>query len=196
MTITHRERAQHANADGSSRNTLEYNAENPASDLREDVMQIFGLHIVDLLEEFFHTIGSGYKEDKNFSKIMQIMQNQSSDSKELAATLEKPFKEMLEEGQFMLNRDILYVSNEGVFLLVIGDRPSKREFLKMAHNSIIAGHLNVERSTAKVQKTALWNNWEKDVENWVETYDVFQRADRKTGKRFGLLKQIEDLSYP
>ena len=81
MTITHREGKQHANADGLSRNALENNAENPASDLREDVMQIFGLHIVDISEEFFQTIWTGYKEDRNISKVMQIMQNRSADTK-------------------------------------------------------------------------------------------------------------------
>lgn len=82
------------------------------------------------------------------------MQKQSAGRKELAATLEKTLNKMLEEGQFMLNRDILYSEHKGVCLLAIGDRPPKSEILKMAHNSIMAGHLNAESTNDKVQNTS------------------------------------------
>ena len=81
-------------------------------------------------------------------------------------------------------------------MIVIGDRESRKEVLRLGHDNIMAGHLNTDRTKDRVRKTAWWPGWAKDVEEWVESCDTCQRANKKTGKRFGLLQRIEDPTYP
>ena len=124
MTISHREGKVHGNADALSRNALSNNETNPASDLRGDnsVQQIYGLHILDLSDNFFETIRKGYKEDIKIGKTIRILQNMNVESKEVMAGLEKPYRESLEDGKLRVVGDLLYASLEGVCVIVIGDK--------------------------------------------------------------------------
>ena len=85
-----------------SRNALANTEENPASDLRgdESVVQIFGLHILDLSGEFFKTIRLGYKEDEDIMKVVRILKNKTIESKEIVASLPKEYRVLMEEGKF------------------------------------------------------------------------------------------------
>lgn len=112
------------------------------------------------------------------------------------AGLEKPYRELLEDGKLQVVGDLLYASLEGVCVIVIGDKESRKEVLRLGHDNIMAGHLNTDRTKDRVRKTAWWPGWAKDVEEWVESCDTCQRANKKTGKRFGLLQRIEDPTYP
>ena len=112
------------------------------------------------------------------------------------ASLPKEYRVLMEEGKFRINGELLYILQEGLCVIVIADNESKQEVLKMAHDNIMSGHLNAERTKDRVKKTAWWNGWIGDVEAWVESCDICQRANKKTGKRFGLLQQIEQPTYP
>ena len=197
MTITHREGKIHTNADGLSRNALPNDKNNPASDLQEEenVLPVYGINVVDLSDEFFEIVKKGYGRDENIIKIQKILDG-NIENKTLIGTLEKPYRELMDEGRFRLCGEMLYISSNRSCVIVLGDKATQMEVLRMSHDEILSGHLNVERTKERVQKCAWWKGWSKDVEEYVETCDTCQRANKKTGKRLGLLQKIKDPTYP
>ena len=198
MTITHREGKNHTNADGLSRNAFPNDENNPASDLEpeEKVQPVFGIHVIDLKDEFFETVKKGYEKDQNIVRIKKILDGKNIENKALIGTLDKPYKEYVEAEKFKLCGELLYILVGGNCVIVLGDKETQMEVLKMSHDEILAGHLNINRTMDTVQKSAWWKDSKKDVEDYVGTCDTCQRVNKKTGKQFGLLQKIEDPGHP
>ncbi|MBW0528515.1 hypothetical protein O181_068230 [Austropuccinia psidii MF-1] len=58
------------------------------------------------------------------------------------------------------------------------------------------GHIIEDRTKKRVESTAWWPQWEKDVSEYISTCQRFQNSNRKTGKRYGLLQHIEEPKHP
>ncbi|MBW0521728.1 hypothetical protein O181_061443 [Austropuccinia psidii MF-1] len=64
------------------------------------------------------------------------------------------------------------------------------------HDTIYSGHLSEDR-TMKILKTcAWWPSWRKDVIKYCHSCDRCQKANKATGKRFGLMIHIQEPSTP
>ncbi|MBW0501498.1 hypothetical protein O181_041213 [Austropuccinia psidii MF-1] len=52
------------------------------------------------------------------------------------------------------------------------------------------------RTREGVESTAWWPKWEQTLSKYINTCERFQKENRKTGKRYGLLQQIEEPKHP
>ncbi|MBW0571706.1 hypothetical protein O181_111421 [Austropuccinia psidii MF-1] len=58
------------------------------------------------------------------------------------------------------------------------------------------GHMSEDRTKERVESTAWWPNWEQELVKYSNTYEICQKANRKHGKKYGLLQLIEEPKHP
>ncbi|MBW0495503.1 hypothetical protein O181_035218 [Austropuccinia psidii MF-1] len=58
------------------------------------------------------------------------------------------------------------------------------------------GHMSEERTTERIASTAWWPEWEQVLSEYINTCEIFQTLNRKHGKKYGLLQQIEEPKHP
>ncbi|MBW0510358.1 hypothetical protein O181_050073 [Austropuccinia psidii MF-1] len=64
------------------------------------------------------------------------------------------------------------------------------------HDSIYSGHLSEDRTLEKVKNCAWWPSWRKETIEHCHTCDRCQKANRSTGKKFGLMIHIKEPKSP
>ncbi|MBW0555006.1 hypothetical protein O181_094721 [Austropuccinia psidii MF-1] len=55
--------------------------------------------------------------------------------------------------------------------------------------------MSEDRTKERVASTAWWPKWEQELSEYINTWERFQKANRKHGKKYGLLQQIEDAKH-
>ncbi|MBW0503755.1 hypothetical protein O181_043470 [Austropuccinia psidii MF-1] len=58
------------------------------------------------------------------------------------------------------------------------------------------GHMSEDRTKERVASTAWWPKWEKELSEYIKTCERCQKANRKHGKKDGLLQHIEEPKHP
>ncbi|MBW0524552.1 hypothetical protein O181_064267 [Austropuccinia psidii MF-1] len=58
------------------------------------------------------------------------------------------------------------------------------------------GHMSEDRTKERVASTAWWPKWEQELSGYIYTCERFQKANRKYGKKYGLLQHIEEPKHP
>ncbi|MBW0532799.1 hypothetical protein O181_072514 [Austropuccinia psidii MF-1] len=58
------------------------------------------------------------------------------------------------------------------------------------------GHMSGDRTKERVASTAWWPKWEQELSEYINTCERFQKANRKHGKKYGLLQHIEEPKHP
>ncbi|MBW0579066.1 hypothetical protein O181_118781 [Austropuccinia psidii MF-1] len=58
------------------------------------------------------------------------------------------------------------------------------------------GHMSEDRTKERIASTAWWPKWEQELSEYINTYEIFQKANRKHGKKYGLLQHIEEPKHP
>ncbi|MBW0497814.1 hypothetical protein O181_037529 [Austropuccinia psidii MF-1] len=58
------------------------------------------------------------------------------------------------------------------------------------------GHMSEDRTKERVASTAWWPRWEQELSEYINTFELFQKANRKHGKKYGLLQHIEEPKHP
>ncbi|MBW0548714.1 hypothetical protein O181_088429 [Austropuccinia psidii MF-1] len=58
------------------------------------------------------------------------------------------------------------------------------------------GHMSEDRTKERVARTAWWPNWEQELSEYINTCKRCQKANRKHGKKYGLLQHIEEPKHP
>ncbi|MBW0543734.1 hypothetical protein O181_083449 [Austropuccinia psidii MF-1] len=58
------------------------------------------------------------------------------------------------------------------------------------------GHMSKDRTKERVESTAWWPKWEKELRKYSNTGARSQKANRKHGKKYGLLQHIEEPKHP
>ncbi|MBW0513804.1 hypothetical protein O181_053519 [Austropuccinia psidii MF-1] len=64
------------------------------------------------------------------------------------------------------------------------------------HDNIYSGHLSEERTMERIKTCAWWPSWRKDLIEYCHSCDRCQKANKATGKRFGLMIHIQEPSTP
>ncbi|MBW0562032.1 hypothetical protein O181_101747 [Austropuccinia psidii MF-1] len=64
------------------------------------------------------------------------------------------------------------------------------------HDNIYSGHLSEDRTMEKIKTCAWWPSWRKDFIEYFHSCDRCQKANKATGKRFGLMMHIQEPSTP
>ncbi|MBW0528456.1 hypothetical protein O181_068171 [Austropuccinia psidii MF-1] len=68
--------------------------------------------------------------------------------------------------------------------------------LNECHDSVSDGHCSEDRTVQRVETCSWWPNWRKDVAEYCQTCDGFQKANRATGKKVGIMIQIQEPKSP
>ncbi|MBW0500552.1 hypothetical protein O181_040267 [Austropuccinia psidii MF-1] len=76
------------------------------------------------------------------------------------------------------------------------DRTLISTILHECHDSVAAGNLSEDRTLGRVKTCSWWPNWQKDVIEYCQTCDRCQKANRATGKKFGMMIQIQEPKSP
>ncbi|MBW0492192.1 hypothetical protein O181_031907 [Austropuccinia psidii MF-1] len=58
------------------------------------------------------------------------------------------------------------------------------------------GHMSEDRTKERVATTDWWPKWEQELSEYINTYERCQKANRKNGKKYGLLQYIEEPKHP
>ncbi|MBW0569526.1 hypothetical protein O181_109241 [Austropuccinia psidii MF-1] len=58
------------------------------------------------------------------------------------------------------------------------------------------GHMSEDRTKERVASTAWCPKWEQELSEYINTCERCQKANRKHGKKYGLLKHIEEPKHP
>ncbi|MBW0469489.1 hypothetical protein O181_009204 [Austropuccinia psidii MF-1] len=67
--------------------------------------------------------------------------------------------------------------------------------LHECHDSVVSEHLSENRTPDRVKTCSWWLNLRKYVSEYFQTCDRFQKADRATGKKFGMMIQIQEPKF-
>ncbi|KAI7932930.1 hypothetical protein MJO28_017909 [Puccinia striiformis f. sp. tritici] len=193
MTITHRDGIIHKNADGLSRWVLPNDMENPAFDTEELVREvpIMAIAVSGLASDFWDSVESSYEADKNTACLVSILRSKHSQP-DLISQLEEPWKVNFLSGRFVLLDGLLYhrPGNHCALVLVCDDHI--KTVLHECHNGITTGHFSKDRTVECLGVLAWWPGWTARVEQYCNSCDRCQRANKATGKRFGMLQAIEE----
>ncbi|MBW0497252.1 hypothetical protein O181_036967 [Austropuccinia psidii MF-1] len=189
ITIVHKSGNIHKNADGLSRWALENTPENPAWVPQEE-HHIEGICVTDIGTEFFNKAKESYKMDENCHLLCQLLMKDCKNPS-LSSKLDEIWKKAYDEGRFHLLDAKLYHRTKHTCVMTLTDRTLINTILHECHDSVASGHFSEYRKLERVKTCSWWPNWKKDVAEYCQTCDRRQKASRATGKKFGMMIQIQ-----
>ncbi|MBW0550655.1 hypothetical protein O181_090370 [Austropuccinia psidii MF-1] len=80
--------------------------------------------------------------------------------------------------------------------LAVVDRDHISLILQECHDCPYMGQLSEDTTKERVASTAWWPKWEKELSEYINTCERFQKSNRKHGKKYGLLQHIEEPKHP
>ncbi|MBW0539600.1 hypothetical protein O181_079315 [Austropuccinia psidii MF-1] len=80
--------------------------------------------------------------------------------------------------------------------MALTDRNLINTILHEFHDSVAAVNLSEDRTLERVKTCSWWPNWKKDVAEYFQTCDRCQKGNRATGKKFGMMIQIQEPKSP
>ncbi|MBW0572740.1 hypothetical protein O181_112455 [Austropuccinia psidii MF-1] len=197
MTIVHKDRNFHKNADGLSRWQFPNSIDNPAYVPEEASPQIpiEGISVTDLNTTFFEEVRHSYTKDKNCSILCQLLNKDCKDNS-LIHSLDEVWKTSYDEGIFNLLHGIIDHRTKHTCLMTVENRSLINLVLKEFYDLPFSGHLFEDRTREKVKTCIWWPMWQKDVAEYCKTCDRCQEANNSTGKRLGNMMKIQEPSRP
>ncbi|MBW0591141.1 hypothetical protein O181_130856 [Austropuccinia psidii MF-1] len=109
----------------------------------------------------------------------------------LSSKLDEIWKKEYDEGRFHLLDGILYHRTKHTCVMTLTDRTLINTILHECHDSVAAGYLSEYRTLEWVKTCSWWANWKKDVAEYFQTCDRCKKANRATGKKFGMMIRIQ-----
>ncbi|MBW0553484.1 hypothetical protein O181_093199 [Austropuccinia psidii MF-1] len=195
MTIVHNARNIHNNADCLSRWALPNTPDNPSYVPTSAELQIpiEGINITDLGTEFFQEVRESYKQDKN-CHILNSLLDKDCKYSALANSLDDIWKTSYENGRFHLYDGILYHRSKNTYVMVLCGKMLINTIQLECHDNIYSVHLSEDRTMERIKTCALWSSWRKDVIEYCHSCNRFQKANKATGRKFGLMIHIQEPS--
>ncbi|MBW0510495.1 hypothetical protein O181_050210 [Austropuccinia psidii MF-1] len=80
--------------------------------------------------------------------------------------------------------------------MVLCSRMLIKTVLLECHDNIYSGNLSENRTMERIKTCAWWPSWRKDVIEYCHSCDRCQKANKATGKGFGLMIHIQEPSTP
>ncbi|MBW0552248.1 hypothetical protein O181_091963 [Austropuccinia psidii MF-1] len=197
MTIVHKAGKIHTNADGLSRWESGNTPDNPPYVPLEAEPQIpiEGINITDIGTELFEEVRESYKKDKNCHILTSLLDKYCKDTS-LVNALDEVWKNSYSEGRFHFFDGIIYHRTKHSCVMTLCSRLLINTILHECHDSIYSGHLSEDRKLEKVKNCAWWPSWRKETIEYCQTCDRCQKANRSTGKKFGLMIHIQEPKSP
>ncbi|MBW0508466.1 hypothetical protein O181_048181 [Austropuccinia psidii MF-1] len=136
-----------------------------------------------------------YVKHKQCGILLQLLQ-QKYRSPELESQLEEPWLMDYKDNKFFLIDGLLYHREKHTSALTRVDRDHISFILQECHDCPHMGHMSEDRTKERVLSTAWWPKWEQDLGEYISTFEICQKANRKHGKKYGLLQHIEKPEHP
>ncbi|MBW0582423.1 hypothetical protein O181_122138, partial [Austropuccinia psidii MF-1] len=114
----------------------------------------------------------------------------------LSSKLDEIWKNAYDEGRFHLLDGILYHRTKHTCVMALTDRTLINTILNEYHDSVAAGHFSEDRTLEMVKTCSWWPNWKEDLVEYCQTCDRFQKENRATGKKFGMMIPIQEPKSP
>ncbi|MBW0577034.1 hypothetical protein O181_116749 [Austropuccinia psidii MF-1] len=114
----------------------------------------------------------------------------------ISSKLDSTWKKAYYEGRFHLLDGILYHRAKNTCVIALTDRTLISTILHEFHDSVAAGHLSEDRTLERVKACPWWPNWKKYVAKYCQTCGRCQKEIRATGKKFGMMIQIQEPKPP
>ncbi|MBW0509768.1 hypothetical protein O181_049483 [Austropuccinia psidii MF-1] len=156
---------------------------------------ILGISSSELHNEFFSAVLKSYAKHKQCGILLQLLQ-QKYRSPELEAQLEEPWLRAYKDNKFFLIDGLLYHREKHTSALTVVDRDHISLILQECHDCPYMGHMSEDRTKERVASTAWWPKWEQELSEYINTCERCQKANRKHGKKYGLLQHIEEPKHP
>ncbi|MBW0520919.1 hypothetical protein O181_060634 [Austropuccinia psidii MF-1] len=179
MNIVHKAGNINKNADELSRWALPNKHDNPAYAPTNAGPQISieGFNLTDVGTEFFEAVRESYRKDNNCHILTSLLEKYCKDTA-LANSLDDIWKTSYDNGRLHLFDGILYHRSKN----------------RCGNDNIYSGNLSEERTMEIIKACAWWPSWRKDVIEYCHSCDRCQKANKATGKRFGLMIHIPEPS--
>ncbi|MBW0589235.1 hypothetical protein O181_128950 [Austropuccinia psidii MF-1] len=193
MNIVHKAGNINNNSNGLSRWVLANTPDNPAYvPLKEEPqIPIEGINITDIGTQLFEEVRESYKQDKNCHILTSLLDKDCKDTS-LVNLLDEVWKNSYSEGIFHLFDGIIYHRTKNSCVMTLCSRLLINNILHECHDSIYSGHLSEDRTLEKGKNCAWWLSWIKETIEYCHTCDRCQKANRSTGKKFGLMIHIQE----
>ncbi|MBW0593957.1 hypothetical protein O181_133672 [Austropuccinia psidii MF-1] len=136
-----------------------------------------------------------YAKHKQCGILLQLPQ-QKYMSPELESQLEKTWLRDYKDKKYFLIDGLLYHSKKHTSEITIIDRDHISLILQECHACPYMGHMSEDRTKGRVASTGWWPRWEQELSEYMQTCGKFQKANRKNGKKYVLLKHIEEPKKP
>ncbi|MBW0564088.1 hypothetical protein O181_103803 [Austropuccinia psidii MF-1] len=187
----------HKKADELSRLALANTLDNPAYVPLEAEPQIpiEGTNITDIGSELFEEVRESYKQDKNFHILTSLFDKYCKDTS-LFKALDQVWKSSYSERRFHLFDGIIYHRTKHSCVMTLCSRVLINNILHECHDSIYSGNLSEDRTLEKVKNCSWWPSWGKETIEYFHSCDRCQNANRSTGKKFGLMINIQEPKSP
>ncbi|MBW0513189.1 hypothetical protein O181_052904 [Austropuccinia psidii MF-1] len=156
---------------------------------------ILGISSSERHDEDFSAVLKSYAKHKQCGILLQLLQ-QKYRSPELESQLEEPWLRSYKDNKFFLVDGLLYHREKHTSALTVVDRDHISLILQECHDCPYMGHMSEDRTRERVASTAWWPKWEQELSEYINTCERCQKANRKHGKKYGLLQLIEEPKHP
>ncbi|MBW0487534.1 hypothetical protein O181_027249 [Austropuccinia psidii MF-1] len=136
-----------------------------------------------------------YAKHKQCGILLKLFQ-QKYKSPQLESQLEETWLRVYKEHKFSLVDGLLYHREKYTSSLTVIDRDHISLILNKCHDFPYIGLMSENRTKERVASTAWWPKWEQELIEYVNTCEKCQKANRKHGKKHGLLQHIEETKHP
>ncbi|MBW0488883.1 hypothetical protein O181_028598 [Austropuccinia psidii MF-1] len=156
---------------------------------------ILGRRSTQLHSEFCSAVMKTYSKQKQCGILLQLLQQKYS-SPELECQLEESWLRDYKEKRVFLIDGLLHHREKHRSELKVVKRDNISLILQEWHDCPYMGHMSGDRTKERVASTEWWPKWEQELSEYISTFERCQKANRKNGKKYGLLQHIEEPKHP
>ncbi|MBW0514028.1 hypothetical protein O181_053743 [Austropuccinia psidii MF-1] len=156
---------------------------------------ILGISSSELHKKFFNAVMKTYSKHKKWGILLKILQ-QKYRSPELESQLEEPRLRDYKDNRFFLIDALFYHRKQHTSALTIIDRDHISLILQECNYCPYMGHMKEDTTKERVSRRVWWPEWEQELSEYINPCERCQKANRKHGKKYGLLQHIEDPKHP
>ncbi|MBW0460925.1 hypothetical protein O181_000640 [Austropuccinia psidii MF-1] len=114
----------------------------------------------------------------------------------LESQIEEPWFRDYKDNKCFLIDGLLYHREKRTSTLKVVDRNHISLILQECHDFLYMGHMSEDRTKERLARTAWWPRLDQEFSKYINTCERCQMANRKPGKKYGLLQHIEEPKTP
>ncbi|MBW0495797.1 hypothetical protein O181_035512 [Austropuccinia psidii MF-1] len=156
---------------------------------------ILGISSSELRTQFSNAMMRKYAKHKQCGILLQLLQ-QKYRSPDLESQVEEPWLREYKDNKSFLIDGLLYHRGKNTRALTMIDRDHVSLILQESHDCPYMGHMSEDRTKERVASTSWWPRWEQGLREYIKTCERCQKANKKHGKKYGSLQNIEEPKYP